>query len=130
MITLTCEINNIPAIVAFQPSTNYNIIDETLASLFDLEINTSYTKPENLPCMYPISEVTEIFVSDEPVHETALVLGWPWFQANVEKVDFQNKTFTLHDGTVIPISDSFVFPKMVYLYKGNPIWNQKKLLIK
>nr|CAG8692058.1 2144_t:CDS:2 [Entrophospora candida] len=92
-----------------------------------LKIDTSYTEPEGKPSMFNtlgmihklnISiktkdnkwkqvEVTEIFVTDEPEqkialeprHKNALILGWPWFQANVENVNFENKTFTLKNSS-------------------------------
>lgn len=119
-----CEIKNIPVVVKFNPSNNYNITDIALARHFKLKIDTSYTEPEGKPSMLHILgmihklnihlktkdnkrkqvKVTEIFVNiePEPEDERALILGWPWFEANVAKPDIENKTFTLHNGVVIP----------------------------
>ncbi|CAG8706886.1 9075_t:CDS:2 [Acaulospora morrowiae] len=121
MITLSCEINKVQVTVILDSGANCNIIGESIAKIVGLKIdNTSNTEIYTISkfnilgiiCAIEISilsqdgkqeqvEVTDIFVTNKPELESVLVLGQPWFQENVMKVDFPNKTLTLLDGTDI-----------------------------
>ncbi|CAG8756902.1 11464_t:CDS:1, partial [Acaulospora morrowiae] len=43
--------------------------------------------------------MTDVFITNKPELESVLILSQSWFQENVIKLDFPNKTLTLLNGT-------------------------------
>src|SRR6185369_12513219 len=117
MRILSCEINKVPVTTILDSGTNRNIIGESIAKIVGLKIdNTSDTEIYSPISKFNILgiirameisvlsqdrkweqvKVTDVFVTNKPELESVLILGQPWFQENAMKVDFPNKTLTLH----------------------------------
>ncbi|CAG8738791.1 1686_t:CDS:1, partial [Acaulospora morrowiae] len=50
-------------------------------------------------CKWEQVVVTNVFVTNKPKLESVLILSQSWFQENVMKLDFPNKTLMLLNGT-------------------------------
>ncbi len=82
-----------------------------LVNLQYRELNPSFQTKDN---KWKQVEVTKIFVSNEPILGTVPILGQPWYQENLSKVEFP-QTLTLLDGTEIPFTTKPKFPAVIYL---------------
>ncbi|RHZ48029.1 hypothetical protein Glove_562g22 [Diversispora epigaea] len=119
----------IPVKIILDSGVNCNVIGKRLVDELGLEIDNPHIESEELahilttgdrlPIIGMLHEiipsfqskdneskqvvVTDIWISNDPRLGSVLILGQPWIQKNVSKIDFPSRTITLLDGTDISL---------------------------